>query len=45
MAIGDGGNDVSMIKSANIGIGVYGKEGIKLNKLRFISCKFKWLCY
>lgn len=27
LAIGDGGNDVSMIKAANVGIGIYGKEG------------------
>jgi phospholipid-transporting ATPase len=28
LAIGDGGNDVSMIKEANIGIGLYGEEGM-----------------
>jgi len=27
LAIGDGGNDVSMIKKADVGIGIYGKEG------------------
>lgn len=27
LAIGDGGNDVNMIKSANIGVGIFGKEG------------------
>ena len=27
LAIGDGGNDVAMIKAAHIGIGIYGKEG------------------
>jgi phospholipid-translocating ATPase len=26
-AIGDGGNDVSMILEANVGIGIVGKEG------------------
>lgn len=26
--IGDGGNDVGMIQSANIGIGIEGKEGM-----------------
>jgi P-type E1-E2 ATPase len=26
LAIGDGGNDVSMIMEANIGIGIYGEE-------------------
>ena len=27
-AIGDGSNDVSMIKEAHIGIGLYGHEGL-----------------
>lgn len=27
LSIGDGGNDVNMIKEANIGIGIFGKEG------------------
>jgi phospholipid-translocating ATPase len=27
LAIGDGGNDVNMIKSAHVGIGIFGKEG------------------
>lgn len=27
LAIGDGGNDVSMILAANVGIGIFGKEG------------------
>ena len=26
-AVGDGGNDVSMIQAANVGIGLVGKEG------------------
>ncbi|CAK5150296.1 unnamed protein product [Aphanomyces euteiches] len=28
LAMGDGGNDVSMIQAANVGIGIYGKEGL-----------------
>ena len=28
LAIGDGGNDVSMIMEANIGIGIHGEEGM-----------------
>ena len=28
LAIGDGGNDVSMIMEANIGVGIYGEEGL-----------------
>jgi P-type E1-E2 ATPase len=27
LAIGDGANDVNMIDSANVGIGIMGKEG------------------
>jgi hypothetical protein len=27
LAIGDGGNDVNMIKTANVGVGLFGKEG------------------
>ena len=29
LAIGDGANDVSMIHEAHIGVGLYGKEGIR----------------
>lgn len=29
MGIGDGGNDVSLIQSAHVGVGIYGKEGIQ----------------
>lgn len=28
LAIGDGGNDVSMIREAHIGVGLYGEEGM-----------------
>ena len=27
LAVGDGGNDVSMIMEANIGVGIHGEEG------------------
>ena len=27
--IGDGGNDVALIQSADVGVGIYGKEGIQ----------------
>jgi len=27
LAIGDGGNDINMIQSATVGIGIMGKEG------------------
>ena len=26
--VGDGGNDVSMIQEANVGLGIVGKEGM-----------------
>ena len=29
LAVGDGANDVNMIQEANIGIGLYGKEGLR----------------
>ena len=29
LAIGDGANDVSMIREAHVGIGLYGNEGIR----------------
>ena len=29
LAIGDGANDVNMIQEAHIGIGLYGKEGMR----------------
>ena len=28
LAVGDGANDVNMINEANIGIGIYGQEGL-----------------
>lgn len=34
LAIGDGGNDVNMIQSADIGVGIFGKEG---NQAAFAS--------
>jgi P-type E1-E2 ATPase len=27
LAIGDGGNDINMIQTANIGVGIFGNEG------------------
>jgi P-type E1-E2 ATPase len=29
LAIGDGANDVSMIREAHVGIGLYGNEGLR----------------
>lgn len=30
LAIGDGANDVSMIQCADVGVGVYGEEGMQV---------------
>ena len=29
LAVGDGANDVNMIQEANIGVGIYGNEGMR----------------
>lgn len=34
LAIGDGANDVAMIKAANVGVGISGHEG-KINRIMF----------
>ncbi len=39
LSIGDGGNDVSMIQEANIGVGIYGKEGSQAARSRFLLKK------
>lgn len=49
-AIGDGGNDVSMIQAANVGIGIVGKEGkqaslaadFSINEFSYISRLLVW---
>ncbi len=33
LAIGDGANDVNMITTANIGVGILGKEGLQAAKV------------
>lgn len=38
LAIGDGANDVSMIRSAHVGVGIIGKEGRVINTRAF-SCR------
>jgi len=43
-AIGDGGNDVSMLQEAHIGLGIIGKEGREAAKASdFAFAKFKYL--
>ena len=42
-AIGDGANDVSMIQEANIGLGIFGKEGRNAARSAdFAFAKFKF---
>lgn len=49
-AVGDGGNDVSMIQTANIGLGIVGKEGnqaslaadFSVNEFRYIERLLLW---
>jgi len=44
LAIGDGGNDVNMIKTANIGVGIFGKEGYQAAySSDFAISQFKYL--
>lgn len=46
LAIGDGGNDVSMIQVANIGVGITGKEGLQASKASdFAISRFKHLAH
>ena len=45
LAIGDGANDVSMILSADIGIGLFGKEGnraVDSGDIAIAEFKFLW---
>lgn len=43
-AIGDGANDVSMIQEANVGIGIFGKEGRNASRSAdFAFAKFRYL--
>ena len=44
LAIGDGGNDVSMIMEAHLGIGIYGEEGMRaIQASDFAIGEFKFL--
>ena len=44
LSIGDGGNDVNMIKAAHIGIGLFGKEGYQAaNNSDYAISQFKYL--
>ena len=46
LAIGDGGNDVNMIKMAHIGIGIFGKEGYQAAySSDYAISRFKFLKY
>jgi phospholipid-translocating P-type ATPase (flippase) len=44
LAIGDGGNDVTMIQTAHVGVGIYGKEGHQAaNSSDFSIAEFRFL--
>ena len=44
LAIGDGGNDISMIQIAHVGVGIYGKEGHQAaNSSDFAIAEFRFL--
>ncbi|EGG19357.1 P-type ATPase [Cavenderia fasciculata] len=44
LAIGDGGNDVSMIQEANVGVGIGGREGLQAARASDYSiARFKYL--
>lgn len=44
LAIGDGGNDVSMIQSASVGVGLVGREGLQASRASdFSLAKFRFL--
>ena len=44
LSVGDGANDVSMILEADIGIGIYGKEGVRAaQSADFAIHQFKYL--
>ena len=44
LAIGDGANDVAMIKAGNIGVGIIGKEGLQaVNNSDFAIGQFRFL--
>ena len=44
LGIGDGGNDVNMIRTANVGIGIFGKEGFQAAyNSDFAISQFKYL--
>ena len=43
-AIGDGGNDISMIQEAHVGFGIIGQEGVAASEAAdFAFTKFKYL--
>ncbi|KAJ1332223.1 hypothetical protein BSLG_008885 [Batrachochytrium salamandrivorans] len=44
LSIGDGANDVSMIQQAQVGVGIFGKEGCQAAQASdFVICQFRFL--
>ena len=44
LAIGDGANDVSMIQTANVGVGIAGREGMQVSTTLSIMHDVHTLC-
>ena len=45
LAIGDGANDVAMIKAAHVGVGIKGEEGVQaVNSSDYAIAQFRYLC-
>jgi len=46
LAIGDGANDVSMIQSADVGIGIAGHEGLQAARSSdYAIGQFRFVCF
>lgn len=44
LAVGDGGNDVSMLLEADVGVGIAGKEGLQAARAAdYVIARFKFL--
>lgn len=45
LSIGDGANDVAMLQTADVGIGIMGKEGRQaVNNSDYAIAQFRWVC-
>ena len=51
LAVGDGANDVSMIQTANVGVGIAGREGMQVSTYMYMymciqvhTCTYMYTC-